>query len=179
MKATYQTTLSEILRENPSVIELLTKIDPSFKRLGNPFFKLLVSPFMTIEITSKFFKVHTREIYKVLYKSGFEIDNKLYCPTCDDDEEEEERDFEKVLDIRKGARPEADFTAKILSELSSLEDEKTMLIISSNQPFDIVKNIENLGFEIQFLQKEKDLVYTYFKKVNTPITIPHKTPSDH
>ena len=168
MKINSNTKISEIIKENEGAIDTIATINKHFKKLNNPILRKVLAPRVTIADAAKIGGVSVELLLDRLSSIGFEIaeisSNESQYGSSQNVNHFEEKDiieFDARPELEKGVDP----FKSIMRELKSLPDGKILKIINTFEPLPLIKILSEKGYAYK-VERENDLVYTYFTKIN-------------
>ncbi|MFN8417152.1 MAG: DUF2249 domain-containing protein [Cytophagaceae bacterium] len=165
MEISAQTTISKIIEENKQAIDVISSINPHFKKLKNPIFRKLLASMVTVEQAAKIGGVHSSTILNSLKDIGFKIINN----TVEEELIEENQapfyvDQKKLftLDVRPYLQEGEDPFAIIMKSIKKIPSDYTLLLINSFEPVPLIAILKKQGYAAYVKKIDKELYETYF-----------------
>ncbi len=168
MKINAQTKISDIIKENKDVIDVIATINKHFKKLKNPILRKVLAPRVTIADAAKIGGIDIDILFDRLSSIGFKIEKKdknadKISETKKDKDyftNKEIIELDARIDLEKGIDP----FKSIMSAIKKLPENKVLKIINSFEPLPMIKILSEKGYAFK-VERKNDLVYTYFTKI--------------
>jgi len=168
MKINAQTKISDIIKENKEVIDVIATINKHFKKLKNPILRKVLAPRVTIADAAKIGGIDINILFDRLSSIGFEVEridntnNKTEISNKNDDyfTGKDIIELDARIDLEKGIDP----FKSIMSGIKQLPENKVLKIINTFEPLPMIKILSEKGYAFK-VERKDDLVYTYFTKI--------------
>ena len=173
MKINARTKISDIIKENKDVIDVIATINKHFKKLKNPILRKVLAPRVTVADAAKIGGIDIDVLLDRLSSIGFEIERiekKKENAGSSKAENNNFKDKEIIeldarIDLEKGIDP----FKSIMSAIKQLPENKVLKIINTFEPLPLIKILSEKGYAFK-VERDNDLVYTYFTKIQGKAT---------
>ncbi len=167
MKATRNTKISRILRENRNAVDTIASINKHFKKLNNPVLRRVLAPRVTVKDAAKIGNISVNEFLKRLENIGFEViydDETVTSSPIEDDKPKTTISNLVKLDVRSTMNSGADPFSEIMGALKEMKADETLKLINIFEPVPIIQILQEKGYK-SWTEKISDNEYhTYFSK---------------
>ena len=172
MKITAKTKISQIIKYDKNVIDVIASINRHFRKLKNPILSKILASRVNVADAAKIGGVSTEEFLKKLQENGYEVEFN---------QEEKQVSQEKTtntvmekknivtLDVRPVLSGGVDPFDEIMKTLKGMKEEDTLLIINTFEPVPLLNILQKRGYIYQTERPEPGVVYCYLQKAG-PVT---------
>ncbi|HHH52803.1 MAG TPA: DUF2249 domain-containing protein [Bacteroidetes bacterium] len=168
MKINAQTKISDIIKANKDVIDVIATINKHFKKLKNPILRKVLAPRVTVADAAKIGGIDIDILLDRLSSVGFEVERsekeksnkKNPKENIDNFSGKEIIELDARIDLEKGIDP----FKSIMSAIKKLPKGKVLKIINTFEPLPLIKILSEKGYAFK-VERENNLVYTYFTKI--------------
>ncbi len=163
MKIGPKTKISQLLKKDEKMLDLIMQIHPKFSKLSNPLLRKALAPRVTVSDAAKIAGIPVRDFLKQLENAGFEVeypsetDEIPYVTECN----LTNRLKPVTIDARKMLEQNIDPFDTIHQALKNLKSDETLEIILDFIPAPLIEIFGKQGYKHCILKKN-DLYYTYF-----------------
>jgi len=164
------TKISALINHNPKSIDAIVSISNSFDKLKNPILRKVLASRVSIKQAARIGGVDVEIFYKELIPLGFEIkmieepNKNEVKPSSNYVQDLDERNIID-LDVREILKEGKDPFNKIMDALANLSNNSALKIINTFEPTPLISILVKKGYMYQTVVVEKQLVYTYFRKI--------------
>lgn len=164
------TKISKIIKDTPEAIEAIVSLSKHFEKLRIPILRKALASRVTIKQAAIIGGVSVNDFYNKLSSLGFTHEMKtVKTIDCEDKEvtvfiNHFEIENVKELDVREILKQNKDPFDMIMNSLEQLPDGYSLNIINTFEPIPLINILSKKGYTHQTIQKDKQLVHTYFKK---------------
>lgn len=182
-----QTKIAALLKHHPEALEAIVSLSPDFKKLRNPVLRKLMAGRTSIAMASKIGGCSPNDFFEKLKPYGFETDETAATEQQATTEQKpvarfiKELDADQIisLDVRSMLANGNDPLKLIQQHVKELKPGHVLKIINTFEPTPLIKLLEKQGFECDVEMTGKDLVETYFYKINAEANVkPEAVASD-
>ena len=174
MKITAKTKISQIIKYDRNVIDVIASINKHFRKLKNPILAKILASRVNVADAAKVGGVSTEEFLKKLQENGYEVEFN---------QEEKQVSQEKktntimekknivTLDVRPILSGGADPFDEIMKTIKGMKEEETLLIINTFEPVPLLNILQKRGYIYQTERPEPGIVHCFLQKSGqaTPI----------
>lgn len=168
-----QTKIAALLKHHPDALEAIVALSPDFKKLRNPILRKLMAGRTSIAMASKIGGCKPEDFFEKLKPYGFEADTSplieeeitLQSPLPQFIKEVQEAHI-LPLDVRAMLAEGNDPLKLIQQKVKELQQGQVLKIINTFEPTPLIKLLENQGFKSYVDVVDKDVIETYFYKLN-------------
>lgn len=163
------TKISQLIKADKNVIEVLIEVNKNFSRLKNPVLRKLLAGRVNISQAAKIGGVDESDIIKALVKMGF-IYEEGKSSTIDQSENNtittpNISQLEKIeLDVRPILESGVDPFKQIMSKLKTLNDSQALVIINKFEPIPLLNILKEKGYHYSTTRNSNDEVHTCIYK---------------
>ncbi len=167
MKINAQTKISDIIRENKDVIDVIATINKHFKKLKNPILRKVLAPRVTVADAAKIGGIDIDVLLNRLSSIGFDTERiekentGSSKPENNYFEGKEIVELDARIDLEKGIDP----FKSIMSSIKELPENNVLKIINTFEPLPMIKILSEKGYAFK-VERDNDIVYTYFTKIS-------------
>lgn len=175
MRITAKTKISEIIKYNKKIIDVIASINKHFRKLKNPILAKVLASRVNIADAARIGGVSTDEFLKILQENGYEVEFN---------QEEKQVSQEKktntimekknivTLDVRPILSGGVDPFDEIMKTIKGMKEEETLLIINTFEPVPLLNILQKRGYDYHTERPEPGVVYCYLQKAGsvTPAT---------
>jgi uncharacterized protein (DUF2249 family) len=176
--------ISKIIDNNPAAIDAIVSISKHFEKLRIPILRKTLASRVTIKQAAKIGGVSVEDFFNKLTPLGYIVITNEKTKTeivqpLDNNKKEDTFETGKIvdLDVREMLKQNKDPFNVIMSAIENLPLDSSLNIINTFEPIPLINILTKKGYTYKTVQKEKMLVYTYFKKLNS--TINQKTSNEN
>lgn len=169
MEISSNTNIAKIIKENKQAIDVISTINPHFKKLKNPILRKLLASMVTVEQAAKIGGVPSSVILNKLAEIGFTI---MENPMQENSEDSNTFSFQVnrnklfTLDVRPYIQKEEDPFAIIMKGIKQLPSDYTFLLINSFEPVPLISLLKKKGYEAYVKKINNELYETYFQRIH-------------
>lgn len=169
MKINAKTKISELIKHNNNVIEVIAAINPHFNKLKNPILRKVLAPRVTIEDAARIGKCKVEDFFSALGKIGFTVETQLIAEPPKEASQNEmiieviNSGKIKVIDVRPTLDSGSDPFNHIMRAINELPDGFALEVINTFEPTPLINILNKKGY-MSFIKTEGDLIKTYFTK---------------
>lgn len=175
MTISAETKIGVIIKDNQQAIDALIAISPHFKKLKNPLLRKILAPRVTVAEAAIIGNCKVQAILDNLAQIGFNVEYTQHdspgtlprVPAFQNHAEPV-----KSIDVRADLFNGIDPFNTIMSELSAVPADKTMLVINSFEPAPLIRILRGKGYEVVVSKKDPGVVLTYITKNDKTLTPP-------
>ena len=172
MKITAKTKISQIIKYDKNVIDVIASINRHFRKLKNPILSKILASRVNVADAAKIGGVSTEEFLKKLQENGYEVEFN---------QEEKQVSQEKTtntvmekknivtLDVRPVLSGGVDPFDEIMKTLKGMKEEDTLLIINTFEPVPLLNILQKRGYIYHTERPEPGVVHCYLQKAG-PVT---------
>ncbi len=173
MKIYPTTKISEIIKENKEAINAIASINPHFLKLKNPILRKILASRVTLTDAAKIGGVQVEQIYQVLQKIGFEIDDSRLSVENEPQKNSDEYLLKEVdlknifeLDVREMISAGKDPFNVIMNALKELPSHRTLKLVNTFEPLPLINILKKKGYAYYTIKETEDLFFTYFRNIS-------------
>lgn len=172
MVVTEHTKISELIKANPAVIDVLSGINHHFQKLKNPILRKLLAPRVNIEEAAKIGGTSVETILSLLTNLGFEINYNsrsgeeiLSSENINDysGELDPNREIIKTIDAGKYLKNNVDPFETIYKTINDAPVNKEIKVICPFKPVPLIKILDKKGFSVSIYGNENSGYSVYIK----------------
>lgn len=174
MRIDENTKISKIINDKPEAIDTIVSLSKHFEKLRIPILRKTLASRVTIKQAAKIGGVSINDFFIKLSPLGFTYETSKTNHTDSKIEEEALKinSFEdgkvEELDVRSILKQNKDPFNIIMDSLKKLPEGYSLNVINTFEPIPLINILSKKGYTHQTIYKDKQLVYTYFKKeINT------------
>ncbi len=161
-----ETKISKILKEKPEAIDVITGINPNFKKLQNPILRRSLATRVSVKDAARIGKVEVNAFLKTLENIGFAVDYSQKDSSADtlqvippDFSNKEIVTFDVRPIIAEGKDP----FGYINQTAKKIKPNQILLIINDFEPLPLITYLVERNFIHWMKQDEQGNYLTYFK----------------
>lgn len=174
MLITAKTKISQLIKYDKKAIDVITSINPHFKKLKNPVLRKVLAPRVNITDAARIGGISAVEFLQVLKDNGFEIEMDKH-DVDKESESNETKDKTNImersniveLDVRPILKGGVDPFETIMDRLKELSNDQTLLVINSFEPVPLLNILKGKGYEYEVERPDQGVVHAYLKKSDT------------
>jgi uncharacterized protein (DUF2249 family) len=172
MVITADTKISEIIKYNKNVIDVIASINKHFRKLKNPILCKMLASRVRVTDAARIGGVTTDAFLKKLQENGYTVQFENNKEENKPEEKSNNKTMDKTnivtLDVRPTLAGGVDPFDDIMKTLKTMSDDQTLLIINTFEPIPILNILKKRGYEYETERPEQGVVHTYLKKVGAP-----------
>jgi uncharacterized protein (DUF2249 family)/predicted HTH domain antitoxin len=166
MIITANTKISEIIKYDKKVIDVIASINRHFKKLKNPFLAKILATRVNVADAAKIGGISTDEFLKKLQENGYEIEfNQEEKQVA---QEKKHTVMEKknivTLDVRPILSGGEDPFDEIMKTIKGIKEEETLLIINTFEPVPLLNILQKRGYIYHTERPEPGVVHCFLQK---------------
>lgn len=168
--------ISKIIDNNPAAIDAIVSISKHFEKLRIPILRKTLASRVTIKQAAKIGGVSVEDFFNKLTPLGYIVNTNEktkaeIVQTLDNNKEGDAFEIGEIvdLDVREMLKQSKDPFNVIMAAIEKLPLGSSLNIINTFEPIPLINILTKKGYAYKTVQKEKMLVYTYFKKINSTI----------
>lgn len=173
MNISATTKISALIKANPGSIEAIVAINKHFEKLRNPILRKILASRVTIADAAEIGGCSINDFFEKLIPLGFVVASDLSISANTQPTAKVRPAFmQKIntgntitLDVRADLASGKDPFQRIMDTLSSLPQDKFLLIINTFEPVPLINVLKRKGFEYYTKEFQKDLFHTYFRNI--------------
>ena len=174
MIVTKDTKISNIIKHDKGVIDVIAGINKHFRKLKNPILCKMLASRVTVEDAARIGKVSIADFIKRLEEYGIEVqypENNIHQQENISETNKTEKNMNKdnlvTLDARPILEGGVDPFEEIMKTLKSMTDDQTLLVINTFEPIPLLNLLKKKGYDYQVERPEPGVVYSYLFKSNS------------
>ncbi len=171
MKVNLKTKVSELIKHDRGVVDVIASINKHFRKLKNPILCKMLASRVTIKDAARIGKVDVNDFLKRLEDYGFEVEYPV-GKTDDEIDNKKTLNMDKnnlvTLDARPILEGGVDPFEEIMKTLKGMDDNQTLLVINTFEPIPLLNLLKKKGYDYQVERPEPGVVYSYLRKSANP-----------
>ncbi len=168
LRITKDTSLGQILKENPEAHAAIVGLDPSLKKFSNPLLKRILAGRTTLAMASELANMPLHTFFECLRQQGFKVDEEAIAKSENSQLPEFIATLESQqvseLDVREIFQSGKDPLGPILERVNALPTGGALRIIHTFEPVPLIKMLEKQRFTAFAQPIAADRVDTWFYK---------------
>ncbi len=170
MKITAKTKISQIIKYDKNVIDVIASINKHFRKLKNPILCKMLASRVSVADAARIGGVSTRDFLSKLQGNGYSVQfeepekEKLKIQNNHTNKKIMDKTNVVTLDVRPILAKGIDPFDEIMKTLKGMDDHKTLLIINTFEPIPILNILKKRGYEFETERPETGIVHTYLHK---------------
>lgn len=172
MKITAKTKISQIIKYDKNVIDVIASINKHFRKLKNPILAKILATRVNVADAAKIGGVSTEEFLKKLQENGYEVEFNQEEKQVTQEEKTNavmEKKNIVTLDVRPVLSEGVDPFDEIMKTIKRMKEEETLLIINTFEPIPLLNILQKRGYIYQTERPEPGIVHCYLQKAG-PVT---------
>ncbi len=174
-----KTKISNIIKYDKKVIDVIASVNKHFKKLKNPILCKMFASRVNVGDAARIGGITTEEFLEVLEHNGYSVE---YSKKNNNEQHDINNrviimDKKNVveLDVRPILAGGTDPFDKIMTTLKTLEDNQTLLVINTFEPVPLLNLLKKKGYGYMVERPKPSIVYAYIYKNDSEKTEGVKT----
>jgi uncharacterized protein (DUF2249 family) len=158
------TKISSIVKSDARAIDILTDLNPAFKKLKNPIFRKILASRASVADAAKIGNCTVDSILTNLHGIGFDIEQGPGTGGPSPEvipEEQYAINVDETYDVRSDLTNGIDPFKNIMNRLANLGKGQTLLVINSFEPVPLINILKSQHYHITVRTKEPGVIETY------------------
>lgn len=158
------TKISSIVKSDARAIDVLTDLNPVFKKLKNPIFRKILASRASVADAAKIGNCTVDSILTNLHGIGFDIEQGAGTAGTSPEVIPEEKYaviVDETYDVRSDLANGVDPFKNIMNRLANLGKVQTLLVINSFEPIPLINILKSQHYHITVRTKEPGVIETY------------------
>lgn len=168
MKISENSKISDLIKQDAGVIDIMVAINKNFQKLKNPILRKVLAPRVNIAQAAKIGGVSPMVILQSLQSLGFEFDNSKAIETNDQpipETKQQKKHMETItLDVRPILEKGIDPFETIMAQLKTMNEDQALIIINTFEPIPLLNILKDKGYSYDTSRPRENEVHTLLFK---------------
>jgi uncharacterized protein (DUF2249 family) len=171
------TKISELIKFDPAVIDIIAGINKHFRKLQNPLLRKMLASRINIGEAAKIGGCEPEVFFERLKPLGFVVEDTIREVQGQTSTDPVSTDYDLCLDVRMQIEQGKDPLPEIMETVNSLKADERLLLINSFEPIPLIRILQSKQYRVTVNKIAENVVHTYIERTASSVSDSDKSVS--